>query len=124
VLRYEQLMKVRCGRKLLLTGTPLQNNLVSFIVINAYARRVKMFLFCRQPCHKSSFFYSKGGVWVCLVLFFLNNLAKPSFYRVTTRPLICIDLLIHSLKFKFSSILLYVRYCFFDVGKLLGPEAR
>ncbi len=52
-LRYEQLMKVRCGRKLLLTGTPLQNNLVSFFVVNSYARRVKMFLFCRLSCHKS-----------------------------------------------------------------------
>ena len=26
-------MKVRCGRKLLLTGTPLQNNLVGFTVL-------------------------------------------------------------------------------------------
>jgi len=43
--RYEQLMKVRCHRKLLLTGTPLQNNLVElmslliFVMPGMFAKR-------------------------------------------------------------------------------------
>jgi len=43
--RYEQLMKVRCCRKLLLTGTPLQNNLVElmslliFVMPGMFAKR-------------------------------------------------------------------------------------
>lgn len=43
--RYEQLMKIRCSRKLLLTGTPLQNNLVElmslliFVMPGMFAKR-------------------------------------------------------------------------------------
>jgi len=43
--RYEQLMKIRCTRKLLLTGTPLQNNLVElmslliFVMPGMFAKR-------------------------------------------------------------------------------------
>jgi len=43
--RYEQLMKIRCRRKLLLTGTPLQNNLVElmslliFVMPGMFAKR-------------------------------------------------------------------------------------
>jgi len=43
--RYEQLMKIRCCRKLLLTGTPLQNNLVElmslliFVMPGMFAKR-------------------------------------------------------------------------------------
>lgn len=45
LLRYEQLMKIRCSRKLLLTGTPLQNNLVElmslliFVMPGMFAKR-------------------------------------------------------------------------------------
>jgi len=43
--RYEQLMKISCSRKLLLTGTPLQNNLVelmsllTFVMPNMFSKR-------------------------------------------------------------------------------------
>jgi SWI/SNF-related matrix-associated actin-dependent regulator 1 of chromatin subfamily A len=66
--RYEQLMKIRCSRKLLLTGTPLQNNLVElmslliFVMPGMFAKKKeqlkKMFsLFPKQQdeCERSNY---------------------------------------------------------------------
>jgi len=66
--RYEQLMKIRCSRKLLLTGTPLQNNLIElmslliFVMPGMFAKKKeqlkKMFsLFPKQQdeCERSNY---------------------------------------------------------------------
>merc|ERR1719430_291020 len=68
--RYEQLMKIRCSRKLLLTGTPLQNNLVElmslliFVMPGMFAKRKdqlkKMFsLFPKQQDESERTSYDK-----------------------------------------------------------------
>merc|ERR1712032_1128331 len=66
--RYEQLMEIRCSRKLLLTGTPLQNNLIElmslliFVMPGMFAKKKeqlkKMFsLFPKQQdeCERSNY---------------------------------------------------------------------
>jgi len=84
--RYEQLMKIRCSRKLLLTGTPLQNNLVElmslliFVMPGMFAKRKdqlrKMFsLFPKQQDENERTSYEKDRIAHA------KRIMKPFFLR-------------------------------------------
>jgi len=84
--RYEQLMKIRCSRKLLLTGTPLQNNLVElmslliFVMPGMFAKKKeqlkKMFsLFPKQQDESERSNYEKDRIAHA------KRIMKPFFLR-------------------------------------------
>jgi len=84
--RYEQLMKIKCSRKLLLTGTPLQNNLVElmslliFVMPGMFAKRKdqlkKMFsLFPRNQNDDERSAYEKDRIAHA------KRIMKPFFLR-------------------------------------------
>lgn len=84
--RYEQLMKIRCCRKLLLTGTPLQNNLVElmslliFVMPGMFAKRKdqlkKMFsLFPKNQDDQQRSMYEKDRIAHA------KRIMKPFFLR-------------------------------------------
>merc|ERR1719431_2432490 len=84
--RYEQLMKIKCSRKLLLTGTPLQNNLVElmslliFVMPGMFAKRKdqlkKMFsLFPKQQDESERTSYEKDRIAHA------KRIMKPFFLR-------------------------------------------
>jgi len=84
--RYEQLMKIRCSRKLLLTGTPLQNNLIElmslliFVMPGMFAKKKeqlkKMFsLFPKQQDESERSNYEKDRIAHA------KRIMKPFFLR-------------------------------------------
>jgi len=84
--RYEQLMKIRCSRKLLLTGTPLQNNLIElmslliFVMPGMFAKKKeqlkKMFsLFPKQQDESERTNYEKDRIAHA------KRIMKPFFLR-------------------------------------------